>query len=490
MKYFFNFILVIIIIPVLLCGKNDIVFDDYFINKTMRIDYFHIGDADEEIITIDQIYRQGVWAGNPDNLIDPFNNGRNFIKIYDLAANKLIFSKGYNCIFGEYRTTEPAIKGLKRTYHESVLTPYPKKPVLFVIEARDKKNVLHPVFIKKIYPDDIHIIKEQPGRGDKIYKIIKNGDPHKKVDVVFIAEGYTAEEENKFKTDLKKHTEILFGFEPYNKNKKKFNVYGIFSPSLESGIDQPTKGIYKNSAVNASFNALDIDRYLLTEDNKTLRDIAAQVPYDAILIMVNSKRYGGGGIYNNYAVFTAHNQWNDRVLIHEFGHSFAGLADEYYASSTSYNDFYPKGVEPTEPNITALLNPDKIKWKDILSNDIEIPTNWNKDVYDSLNLKKQKMQSELNDKIKQMKKDNASEKEIKDVKDKFDELSKKINKESNSFLIEHPLNKKIGAFEGAGYSSKGLYRPMINCLMFSLKENHFCKVCQDAITKVINYYSE
>jgi len=68
---------------------------------------------------------------------------------------------------------------------------------------------------------------------------------------------------------------------------------------------------------------------LLTEDYCNLRDIAASVPYDAIYVMVNQPRYGGGGIYNLYCTFTADNPSSDYVFLHEFGHTFAGLADEY-----------------------------------------------------------------------------------------------------------------------------------------------------------------
>jgi len=477
--------------PMLLFSQTNLNFDDYFLDKTLRIDYYHIGDAKEEFITIDQIYQQGIWAGNPKNLIDPFNNGKYEIKVYDVASNRLIYSKGYATYFGEYTTTNPAIQGIKRTYHETVLMPYPKKPVLLVFESRNKQNILEPLFSIQIDPNDYHINKETSDSGEQVYEALNNGDPHTKVDLAWLAEGYTAQQFDKFKKDVDRFMAALFGVAPYDKLKDRFNIYGVFRPSAESGVDQPREGIFKETIVNSSFNALDLDRYLLTEDNKSMHDIAACVPYDAIVIMVNSERYGGGGIYNFYAVSTVDNQLSENVFIHELGHSFAGLADEYYTSDVAYNDFYPKGVEPTDPNITALLDPENIKWKDLLSPGISIPTDWGKDEIEALQAELQKNRKEMREQIAQLEKSGASKSKIEkiktDSKKKSDEINKKIDQVREKY---RNLEDKVGAFEGAGYSAKGLYRPMLSCLMFGNKERKFCKVCQRAIERMIEFYCE
>jgi hypothetical protein len=490
MKKIFISILLLIILHSLY-SQNLIQFNDYFLDKTMRIDYYHIGDAKEEFITIDQIYQQGIWAGNPKNLIDRFNNGKYEIKVYNVASNRLIYSKGYATYFGEYTTTTPAIQGIKRTYHETVLIPYPKKPVLLVFERRNKQNILEPLFKTEIDPGDYHINNENTDAGDQVYEALKNGDPHTKVDLAWLAEGYTAQEFDKFKKDVDRFMTALFEVEPYDRLKDKFNIYGVFRPSAESGVDQPREGIYKETIVNSSFNALDLDRYLLTEDNKSLHDIAAAVPYDAIVIMVNSKRYGGGGIYNFYALSTVDNQLSENVFIHEFGHSFAGLGDEYYTSDVAYNDFYPKGVEPTDPNITALLDPDNIKWKDLLSPGISIPTDWGKDEIEALQAELQKNRKAMREQLAQLEKSGASKSKIEKIKTnskkKSDEINKKIDQVREKYSY---LNDKVGAFEGAGYSAKGLYRPMMNCIMFGNRERKFCKVCQRAIERMIEFYSE
>ncbi|MCU0645310.1 MAG: M64 family metallo-endopeptidase [bacterium] len=479
------------LIPCLLFSQHSLQFNDYFLDKTMRIDYYHIGDAKEEFITIDQIYQQGIWAGNPNNLIDPFNNGKYEIKVYDVASNRLIYSKGYATYFGEYTTTTPAIEGIKRTYHETVLIPYPKQPVLLVFERRNKKNILEPLYSIQIDPGDYHIYKEKIDPDIMVIEALVNGAPHSKVDLAWIAEGYTAQEFDKFKNDVDRFMTALFEVEPYDRLKNRFNIHGVFRPSAESGVDQPREGIFKETIVNSSFNALDLDRYLLTEDNKSMQDIASVVPFDAIVIMVNSERYGGGGIYNFYGLSTVDNQLSENVFIHEFGHSFAGLGDEYYTSDVAYNDFYPKGVEPTDPNITALLDPEKIKWKDLVSPGIEIPTRWGKEETEALQAELQKSKKELREQVAQLEKSGESRSKIEKIKAEFQKKSDEINSKIDQVRDKYShLSDKVGAFEGAGYSATGLYRPMMNCLMFGNRERKFCKVCQRAIERMILFYSE
>jgi hypothetical protein len=428
-------------------------FNDFFVDKTMRIDYHHTADETMEIIAIDKMYLQGVgttiWAGNPNGLINPFNYGKYYIKVYHETTGHLIYSKGFDSYCSEYITTDMAAKDIKKTYHETALIPYPREKIKFTIERRDKQNQLHPIFEQVIDPHTANIHKEPLITGVTVFEVLKNGPAHSTVDLAILAEGYTKAEVEKFRVDLETIVKILFSQEPYQSYKKSFNIYGVFKPSQESGADEPTHGIYKNTALGASFNALGLYRYMLTEENRALQDIAAHAPYDALIIMVNTKRYGGGGIYNTYCVFSLNEEWSSYLMLHEFGHSFAGLGDEYYASEVVYNEFYPKGIEPIEPNITALLDPGNLKWKHLISNGVQIPTPWEKEKYDQM-----------------------------------DDTGKKAH------LAKKEYRDKVGAFEGAGYSSKGLYRPMVNCMMFSRANIPYCKVCEAAIIKVIQYYTE
>lgn len=465
-------------------------FQQYFVDKTMRIDFYHIGDAKNEIITLDQIYQQGNWAGSTKNLIDPFNNGRYYIKIYDADSNELLYSKGYNSYFGEYQTSDPALRGIQRTYHESALIPYPKQKIKFVVEHRDRQNNLSPFFETEIDPGDVSIIKEKISSDVSVFTELKNGSPHEKVDLVFLAEGYIEQEKLKFEKDLHKFSNVFLEQEPYKSHKNSFNIYGVFKPSEESGCDEPRHDSFKNTVLNSTFNSLGSARYLLTEDNKSLRDIAAHVPYDAVVIMVNHNRYGGGGIYNFFCTFTAHNQWSEYLFLHEFGHSFGGLADEYYSSSTAYNDFYPPGVEPTEPNITALLDPVNLKWQQLITPGIEIPTPWNKKAFDRIDSTYQIKRQELNKKIARLKREHAPESQIKAAQEEASAHSRKFAGILGNFLKKSKYAGKVGAFEGAGYSSKGLYRPMLDCIMFSKGKKPYCKVCEQAIIKIIEQYSK
>jgi hypothetical protein len=475
----------------MLIKAQTIAFDNYFLDKTMRIDYFHVGDSKSEIITLDKIYQYGTWGGSLKHLIDNFNNGKYYFKIYDAATKTLIYSKGFDSYFGEYKTSDDGLNGIKKTYHESAIIPYPKQKIIFAIEMRGKDNLLSEIYRSEINPDDLLIIKDAVSdKNVKVIESLKSGDPHIKVDVVILAEGYTVTEEKKFRNDLARFTKIFFNQEPYKSNKDKFNVYGVFKASEESGVDEPDHNSFKKTALSATFYSLGSERYLLTEDNKTMRDLAANVPYDAIYIMVNHKRYGGGGIYNLYCTFTADNQWHEYLFLHEFGHSFAGLADEYYTSDVSYNDFYPKGIEPVEPNITALVDKTNIKWKPYLTHGVEIPTPWEKEVFDSTDLAWQKIRREQNNKIAELKRNKVPEADVKKLQDEYDSKDREHQKWIDDYFRRSKFHNMVGAFEGAGYASKGIYRPMLDCIMFSKGKKPFCKVCEETIKKVINYYSE
>ncbi len=393
-------------------------------------------------------------------------------------------------MFGEYKTTTPALNGIKRVYNRSVRVPYPRRPVLFVIEARDRNNILHPLFTETVDPSDYHIIKETTAGGAYVYEALKNGPPQKSVDVVFVAEGYTAEDKDKFQADVNRLMGWMFEIEPYRGAKEKFNLTGVMRPSPESAMDEPRQNVFRKTLLNASFNAFDLDRYMLIEDGHRLREVAAEVPYDAIVVLVNSKRYGGGGIYNDYCVTTVDNERSKAVFIHEFGHSFAGLGDEYYTSDVSYNDFYPKGVEPLEPNITALLDPHHVKWAKFLSPGIQVPTEYGKERIEALQAEARKTFQEAAQKVESGKAKGANDKEIKKIQEQAGKAVKAIEARIEVVRKEYAsVYDKVGAFEGAGYSSKGLYRPMIYCLMISSPKQEFCLVCREAITRMIDYYT-
>lgn len=463
-------------------------FDRYFIDRTMRIDYYHTGDHREEIVTLDRVYQHGTWAGPVKNLLDPFLRGRYCARIYEASSGQLIYSRAFDSLFGEYKTTEEALKGIKRTFHESVLIPFPKSKIIFTLEARDRENNFHKIFSEEIDPASIFIVREKVEPGVKVLELVKSGHPHDKVDLAFLAEGYTAEEETKLKQDLDRFVQVFFSQEPYKNLKNRFNLYGVFKPSAESGCDEPSHGQFKQTALNCTFDSFGSERYLLSEDNRRIRDVAASVPYDALLIMVNHNRYGGGGIYNLYCTFTTDNQWYEYLMLHEFGHSFTGLADEYYTSQVAYNEFYPRGVEPVEPNITALLDPARLKWKNLVAPGLPVPTPWEKEEFDRMDLAYQKIRQEVNEKIARMKREGAPQEEITRLEAESERLSLEQARKVDEFLARSQYAGKVGAYEGAGYSSTGLYRPAVDCIMFTKGQKPYCPVCQEAVRQMIEFY--
>ncbi len=485
-------ILVLFLLACSLSGQasDNVDFAAFFENRTLRVDMFHAGDAKEETFMIDRIFQQGPWAGNPRRTIDPFALGRYQLRISDAASGTLIYSKGFDSYFGEYKTTDPGQNGIGKTFSETLLLPYPKNKIRLEILLRDRQNLPQLLFGREIDPADQFIVKEKLSGDVQVIEQVKNGAPADRVDLAIVGEGYTAAEQEKFKRDLARFSELITSQEPYKTYRDRFNITGLFKPSAESGCDEPSFGQFKNTVLGAQFDSFGSERYLLTDDNRALRDIAAHVPYDALLIMVNQTRYGGGGIYNLYCTFTSDDQWQQYLCMHEFGHSFSGLADEYYTSAVAYNEFYPVGVEPLEPNVTALLDPKNLKWKELVTKKTAVPTLWEKAAYEEMERVYQKKRQETNERIAALKRANAPKAEIDALQAQSDEMSRLNGLEVNAFFKKSRFQGKVGAFEGAGYAAKGLFRPMLDCLMFSRGLKPLCKVCEQAVIRVIQYYCE
>ncbi len=465
-------------------------FERNFENQTLRIDFHHTGDAEREFVAIDRLYRQGEYSGPRTRLVDPFPYGGYLVEAHDAETGSLLFSKGFDSYFGEYRTTGAAADGTLRTYHESVLLPFPKRPLRVEFSARRRDGTVIELGDITVDPKSIDITTEPTARGVTVVESHIGGEPHEVLDIAILGEGYTGAEVTTFREDLARATEVLLGHEPYSKNRNRISIRGVLLPSNDSGCDEPTRGIYRETALGVTFNSLGSERYMLTEENRAMRDIAANAPYDALVIMVNHDRYGGGGIYNFFCTFTAHSKWADYLLLHEFGHSFAGLADEYYSSSTAYNDFYPKGREPEDPNITALLEPGTVKWQDLVTPGTALPTPWEKAEYDLKDGAYQQERAKLNQAIADAVRSGAPEDTIARLKAKEEQHAADHAQWAQEYLAKSAWAGKVGAFEGAGYSSTGLYRPTLDCLMFSRRVQPFCPVCERAVEAMILRYLE
>jgi hypothetical protein len=465
-------------------------FERNFKDATLRIDFYHTGNAEEEIVAVDRLYRQGSWAGPLTNLIDPFSYGRYLIQAHDPDSGELLFSTGFDSYFREYRTTAAAAAGTMRTYHESVLLPFPKRPLKVTWFAQQRDGTMVNLLQSIVDPASVEIATEPPTADAMVIEAHIGGPPHEVLDIAILGEGYTEIEVETFKTDLQHAVEVLLNHAPYDAHRSQISVRGVLAPSAESRCDEPTRGAFRSTALGATFNSLGSERYLLTEDNRAVRDVAANAPYDALVIMINHDRYGGGGIYRLFCTFTAHSDWADYLLLHEFGHSFAGLADEYYSSAVAYNDFYPRGHEPSEPNITALLDPNDLKWRDLVTQGTELPTPWEKEGYDGEDTAYQEERKLLNEAIAEASTSGAAAEKIAELEDNEARHAAIHAQWAEEYLKRSRWAGKVGAFEGAGYSSTGLYRPTLDCLMFSRRVQPLCPVCERAVAAMILRYSE
>ena len=425
MKTKISLLLLAILCNISVFAQSD--FDKYFEKKSLRVDFALSGNLKSQSAAIQGLREEPVWGGPVKNLIDKFNYGGYYINVYDKATNKLIYSRGFNTLFEEWRSTEQA-KTETQSWTNSAYVPFPKVPVYVEITARDKADMqFHPLLKQEVDPKSIFIDRGKL-KANKVHQIQKSGDSTEKVDLVFIAEGYTADEQEKFVADANRFTEALFATPPFTTRRNDFNVWAVCLVSEESGTDVSGKGIFKNTALNSGYYTFGVDRYLTTPDMKSIRDAVWNVPCDAIFLLINTDMYGGGGMYNFYACGTADNPRTPVVFTHEFGHSFAGLADEYFSSEVAYQDFYNLKYEPWEPNITTLVDFGS-KWKDLLPADTPIPT-----------------------------------------------------------PLDAGHKDKAGVFEGGGYLSKGIYRPMDHCMMRDYAP--FCPACSRAILQMVDFLTD
>ena len=453
---------------------QSINFKDYFENKTMRVDYFHTGTATEEHFAIDRILNDGPWSGSKAMLIDNLNLGLYFFEIQDVSSGQILYSRGFASIFGEWQTIDEA-KNSWGTFHESVRFPWPMSPFNLIMKKRDAQNNFVTIWETNIDPASRIVNPSENLKKYDVFTYVENGPPSDKVDVVILGDGYTKEETEKFHQDVTKMTNELFAVEPFKSRKKDFNVRAVDTPSEVSGVNKPHPGVFKRTPLSVSYGAFDSERYALAYDNRTIRDVAATVPYDFMFILINEETYGGGGIYQLYSTVAVNNKFSDYIFVHEFGHHFAALADEYYTSDVSYEPA-PVTVEPWEANITALLDKDNLKWKNLVKVDTPLPTPWDKERHDNYSFEIQKERKALRAK-------NAPESEM-------EALFEKERKTLTSMLDNMEYSGKVGAFEGGGYMQYGLYRPYADCIMFTRNKQQFCPVCQDAISKVIDLYSK
>jgi hypothetical protein len=444
--------------------------------QTMRVDYYHTGDASQEVFSIDRVVIEPLpWPGNSSQTIDSSNLGKYLFEVRDAKTKQLLYSRGFASIYGEWETTNEA-KSIKRTFQESLRFPAPAAPVNIVLKKRDAKNVFQDIWTTTIDPAGQFVDRSKPVAPAPVITIQKTGEPENKVDFLILGDGYTAAEAKKFEADARRLTEVLFATSPFKENRRNFNVWAMSPPAAESGISRPSTGIYRDSPLGATYDAFGSERYVLTFDNRALRRTAQFAPYEFIEVLVNNRTYGGGGIFYLYSTVASDNAFSNYVFVHEFGHHFAGLADEYYTSPVEYVAATER-VEPWEPNVTALLDVSTLKWRNLVSpfaNVTPIPTPWNKEAFEVYSREIQRRRAQL-------RKEKRPEEEMEAL------FREELEHTQKMFKAEKHYGR-VGAFEGAMYEARGYYRPEIDCIMFS-RSDKFCKVCRAAIERIIKMYS-
>lgn len=443
--------------------------------RTLRVDYYHTGNDTEERFSLDRVLVEPLpWAGNPERAIDTTNRGKYFFEVVDEASGRTLYSRGFASIYGEWETTAEA-RTMNRTFSESLRFPAIDRPAKIVVRKRDPQNVFKDIWTFRIDPADKFVERgaRTPSAGPLI-RIQESGDPADKLDLLIMADGYTASERGKFERDARRLVGTLFRTSPFKERRQDINVWGLVPPAVESGISRPSQGIHRRSPLGTTYDAFDSERYILTFENRAFRDLASNAPYDVVEILTNTRTYGGGGIFGLYGTVAADSEWAPYVFVHEFGHHIAGLADEYYTSDVAYLPATDR-VEPWEPNVTALLDPASLKWKEFVEPGTPLPTPWAKDEFES------HAKSVLEER-RQIRAANRPETDM-------DALFRRQMAHDIALLGGGPYAGKVGAFEGANYEARGFFRPQTDCIMFTRDQVPFCKVCQRAIGQILDLYA-
>lgn len=400
-------------------------FEDYFEDKTLRINYLHTGGQKTEEFNVISYHAGGEWTGTREFLLDPRQYGNILFEVYDSISNKLIFSRSYCTLFDEYKTTERAEKEIG-SFEECVLMPFPQKSIKYTFTSISRKleKKVHLTGYFNPAKSAITPFKKE----FKVTDLYIGGKSKEALDILFIPDGYSKKDKKKMKDDMERFASYITECSPFKEYGGRVNIRAIEGYSKESGITDPGMNMTKNTLLNSTYNVLDVDRYLMCLHVWRMNEIADDAPYDAIVIICNSKKYGGGGIYNFYATVNSDHDRSGYVIVHELGHSIGGLGDEYYTSEVSVRDYYPEGIEPLEPNLTTLVDFDS-KWKRLMGTN-KIPT-----------------------------------------------------------PDTEEYSKTVGVFEGGGYVANGVYRPYRSCTMKDGIYNYFCPVCTKTLQEAFIYYS-
>jgi hypothetical protein len=440
---------------------------------TMRLDFFHTGGQGAEIFSVDRVVVEPLpWPGDLERAIDDTNLGTYRFEVRD-PSGRVLYSRGFASIYAEWASTAEAGKS-HRTFGESLRFPAPAGPVDVVVQKRSADQAFATVWQTSVDPGDMFVDRAPPPR-QALIEIERHGPSPGKVDVVLVGDGYTAAEcAAKFGRDAARLAGALFEHEPFRSRRSDFNVWGLCPPSAESGVSRPSTGVHRRTPVGAAYDAFGSERYVLTFDNRALRDVAAWAPYEFLAILVNANTYGGGGIFGVFSTVAVDNDWADYLFVHEFGHHFAALADEYYTSPVAYEPV-TKVVEPWEPNVTAMLVPGQLKWRGLVEKSTPVPTPWPKEEFEA-------RERDFQARRRQIRAERRPESDM-------SALFREEQAYTTRLLGSAKSAGRVGAFQGANYDARAFYRSQLDCVMFTRDEVPFCRVCQGALDGVIDLYA-
>jgi hypothetical protein len=443
--------------------------------RTMRVDYFHTGNAREERFSLERVVLEPLaWPGDLAKSVDDTNLGKYLFEVIDRGTRRVLYSRGFASIYGEWETTGEAAE-IDRTFSESLRFPRPAGPVQIVLKKRDRANDFREIWSLVVDPEDMLVDASRPPSAGDLIALQRSGEPADKLDFLILGDGYTAAERGKCESDARRLMGLLFAVEPFASRRSDLNVWGLCPAAGESGISRPSLGVHRRSPVGSTYDAFRSERYILTFDNRAFRDLSSQAPYEVVEILANGNTYGGGGIFGQFSTVAADSLWAPYVFVHEFGHHLAALADEYYTSDVAYAPAAER-LEPWEPNVTALHDPASLKWRELVDPGTPLPTPWNKEAFEA---RSREIQAER----RKIRAANRPESEM-------DALFTRQRDEEEKRLGAETFAGKVGAFEGANYEAQGYYRPAADCIMFTRDRVPFCPVCRHALERVIDLYAK
>ena len=403
-------------------------FEDFFEDKTLRIDYNFAGNAHQQEIAVDQLNVSPHWYGKRQRLAELPLEGNGQITVRSHKTGQVIYRHSFSTLFQEW-LSYPEAQNVRKSFENVFLVPMPKDTVDVTLDLRNNRREVMASLTHQVVPTDI-LIRRIGEKDVTPYETIQEAkDSQHCIHVAYLAEGYQKDEMSTFIDDVHVAMEALFEHEPFKSLRDRFHIVAVKAPSQESGTSEPGRGIWKNTALHSHFDTFYSDRYLTTLHLKDMHDWLAGIPYEHIIVLVNSGRYGGGGIFNSYNLTTTHHAKYRPVVVHEFGHSFCGLGDEY-AYDIEEVPMYPKDIEPWEPNLTTLVD-FQSKWQDLVDKKTPVPT---------------------------------------------------------PLTVQY--KDKVGVYQGAGYNVKDVYRPCQDCRMRTNEHPVFCPVCQRALIRLIDFYTK